>query len=48
MMKRMKDMRDMVNAAPGVVAQGQQMAAQAVRHTVRCQSPPARLSGPRR
>jgi hypothetical protein len=29
MMKRMKDMRDMVNAAPGMVAQAQDMAAQA-------------------
>jgi hypothetical protein len=29
MLKRMKDMRDMVNAAPDMIAQGQQMAAQA-------------------
>jgi len=29
MMKRMKDMRDMVNAAPGMVQQAQQMGAQA-------------------
>jgi|HubBroStandDraft_1064217.scaffolds.fasta_scaffold16108_4 hypothetical protein len=29
MMKRMKDMRDMVNAAPDMVAQAQQMGAQA-------------------
>ena len=29
MLKRMKDMRDMVNAAPGMVAQAQQMGAQA-------------------
>jgi hypothetical protein len=29
MMKRMKDMRDMANAAPGMVAQAQQMGAQA-------------------
>jgi hypothetical protein len=29
MMKRMKDMKDMVNAAPGMVAQAQQMGAQA-------------------
>lgn len=27
MMKRMKDMRDMVDAAPGMVAQAQQLAA---------------------
>ncbi|HEY0934555.1 MAG TPA: hypothetical protein VGD91_12520 [Trebonia sp.] len=29
MIKRMKDMKDMVNAAPGLVAQAQQMGAQA-------------------
>ena len=29
MLKRMKDMRDMVNAAPGMVAQAQQLGAQA-------------------
>jgi len=29
MMKRMKDMRDMANAAPGMIAQAQQMGAQA-------------------
>jgi hypothetical protein len=29
MLKRMQDMKDMVNAAPGMVAQGQQLAAQA-------------------
>jgi hypothetical protein len=29
MLKRMKDMKDMVNAAPGMVAQAQQMGAQA-------------------
>jgi hypothetical protein len=29
MLKRMKDMKDMVNAAPGMVAQSQQLAAQA-------------------
>jgi hypothetical protein len=29
MLKRVKDMKDMVNAAPGMVAQAQQMAAQA-------------------
>ena len=29
MMKRMKDMKDMVNAAPGMVAQAQQLGAQA-------------------
>lgn len=29
MMKRMKDMRDMVNAAPGMIQQAQQMGAQA-------------------
>ncbi len=29
MMKRMKDMREMVNAAPGMVSQAQEMAAQA-------------------
>ncbi len=29
MMKRMKDMKDMANAAPGMVAQAQQMGAQA-------------------
>jgi hypothetical protein len=29
MIKRMKDMKDMVNAAPGMVAQAQQMGAQA-------------------
>ena len=39
MLKRMKDMRDMVNAAPGMVAQAQQLGAQAqqmaaVRRTV--------------
>ncbi len=28
MIKRMKDMKDMVNAAPGMVAQAQQMGAQ--------------------
>jgi hypothetical protein len=28
MMKRMKDMRDMVDAAPGMVAQAQQLGAQ--------------------
>jgi hypothetical protein len=31
MFRRMKDMRDMVNAAPGLVAQAQQMGAQAQR-----------------
>ena len=29
MLKRMKDMRDMVEAAPGMVAQAQQLSAQA-------------------
>jgi hypothetical protein len=29
MMKRMKDMRDMTNAAPGMIAQAQQLGAQA-------------------
>jgi hypothetical protein len=31
MMKRMKDMRDMVDAAPGMVAQAQQLGAQVQR-----------------